>query len=97
MRKWGEIQVEVLSIQCCIDDAQYLKCLLVEASSQGLFSQGLFVPTGLHLIEGKEVVMSLLREQQDFIKQVTSVQVEGISSKDMYDMIRMTLIRNKCY
>ena len=84
LRKWGVIHVEVISIHCSQEDAQYLKMLFAEASSQGLILKGLFIPTGLHLIEGKEVVKQLLEEQQNYIQRVTSVQIEGISVRDMY-------------
>ena len=74
----------MISVHCSKEDAQYLKSVLVEASNQDILRKGLFIPTGLHLIEGKEVVTNLLREQEEFIKLVTSVQIEGISVKEMY-------------
>ncbi len=84
LRKWGEIKVEVISVYCKQEDAQYLKSLLVEASSQNLILKGLFIPTGLHLIEGKEVLTNLLREHSEYLQSVTSVQIDGISTDDMY-------------
>ena len=84
LRKWGDIKVEVISIHCSQEDAQYLKCLLVEAGSQDLFPKGIFVPTGIHLIEGKEVLRELLQEQVAFLQSVTSIQIAGISIDEMY-------------
>lgn len=52
-RKWGELHAEVISVHCMKEDAQYLKYLLAEASSNDLVTQGVFVPTGIHLMEGK--------------------------------------------
>ena len=46
-------------------------------------NQGLFVPEGLHLMEGKEVVSKLLQEQKKFLSDITSIQLEGISLEDM--------------
>ena len=84
-RKWGGIQTDVLSVHCPTEDAQYLKYLFAETSTQTKLPQGLFVPTGIHLMEGKEVMTHLLKEQQEFIDQVTSVQIGGISNMDMHN------------
>ena len=83
LKKWGKIQAEVLNVQCPAEDAQYVKYLLVAASSQGKIFKGLFVPAGIHLIEGKEVLHNLLTEHQEFIQRTTSFQVEGISREEM--------------
>ena len=82
-KKWGGIQCEVLSIHCTKDDAKYLKYVLAEASSQKKLAKGVFVPTGIHLMEGKEVLTQLLTEHQDFVQQVTSIQIGGISYEEM--------------
>ena len=83
-RKWRDIQTEVLSIHCSTEDATYLKYLLSEASSQGKIDQGIFVPTGIHLMEGKEVMYQLLKEQKEFVDNVTSFQLGGIMQDEMY-------------
>ena len=62
-----------------------MKSLFVEAGSKGSLRKGVFVPTGLHLIEGKEVVMNILQAHQDFVQTTTSVQIEGIAVTDMYN------------
>ena len=59
MRKWGNIHVEVLSIYCSKEDVRRVKHMLADASSKGLISKGTFVPTGIHLLEGKEVLTAL--------------------------------------
>ena len=83
IRKWGGQQVEVLSAHCVKEEAHYLKYILAESSSQGLLTKGSFVPTGIHLMEGKEVLTQLLHEQQQFLDQVTSFQLGGVSYADM--------------
>ncbi len=65
VKKWGNVRVEVLSVYCSKEAAMYMKYLLAEASSQGLFKKGIYVPAGLHLMEGKEVLSSLLREHKN--------------------------------
>ena len=82
-RKWGNIQVEVLSLYCTSNDAKYMKYLLAEASSQQTFTKGLYIPSGIHLMEGKETLTNILQEQVDFIHNTTSFQIEGISYADM--------------
>ena len=82
-RKWGGISTEVLSVHCPSEDAQYLKYLLVEACSDQTLHTQIFVPTGIHLLEGKEVMTELLREHQNFISTTTSCQIGGFSVEDM--------------
>ena len=57
-RKWGKLKTEVLRINCAEEDAQYLKYLLSTASAAGKVTQGLFIPTGIHLMEVEHVIMS---------------------------------------
>ena len=83
IRKWGGLKTEVVRVLCAMEDAKYVKYLLAEAGSQGQIKKGTFVPTGIHLMEGKDVMTSLLREQQAFIENVTSFQISGISYSDM--------------
>lgn len=83
LKKWGTIQTEVLSVHCSAEDAKYMKYLLTAASTQNKLATGLFVPTGLHLLEGKEVLTNLMREQYEFVQQTVSFQIEGVSRADM--------------
>ena len=78
------IRVDVLSLHCSQDDAKYLKHLLVEASSQKKVEKGLFIPAGIHLIEGKETLNHILTEHTKFVEETTSFQMEGISTDEMY-------------
>ena len=83
LRKWGKMQVETISIHCSSGDAKFLKHLLVEASLQQKIKKGLFVPSGIHLLEGKETLSKLLEEHEEYLQNTASFQVEGISYKDM--------------
>ncbi len=84
IRKWGDIKVEVLTLYCSKEDVQYVKYLMAEASSQSIFNNGLFVPTGIHLLEGKEVLTALLLEHESFLQKVTSLQISGITPTEIY-------------
>lgn len=74
---------KLIQIKCSTDNAAYLKLLLVSASSQGKLKKGMFIPTGLQLLEGKEVVEQILKEQQVFTESHTSFQIEGVSTDGM--------------
>ena len=83
MRKWGGIKTEVLTVQCTSEDAKYVKYLFAEAGTQGMIQKGQFVPSGIHLMEGKDVMRAILSEQQEFLDNVTSFHLSGISYEDM--------------
>ena len=55
MRKWGNIQVEVLSVYCSKEDVRSVKHLLAVTSSKGLISKGTFVPTGPYVLSARYV------------------------------------------
>ena len=82
-KKWGGLQCEVLSVHCTKEDARYLKYILAEASTQKKLAKGVFVPTGIHLMEGKDILTQILQEHQDFLQQVTSIQIGGITYEEM--------------
>ena len=84
IKKWGDIQTEVITVQCSAEDAKYMKYLMVEASTQNKWKKGVFVPSGIHLLEGKEVMTHILEEQQRFVEQVIPFQLSGISKQEMY-------------
>ena len=85
LRKWGHIQVEVIKITCMEEDTEYMKYLLSTASSQNKIQRGLFVPTGIQLMETKEILTNLLEEHKQYTESVTSYQIEGIGYHDMYE------------
>ena len=78
VKKWGSLRTEVLRVTCSTDDAEYLKFLLSLASNQGMLTTGTFVPAGLHLMQGKDIVSSILREQQQYIQTTIGVPITGI-------------------
>jgi len=82
-RKWGRIQTKVLTVHCSKEDANYLKYVLAEAGAKQKLPKGIFVPTGIHLMEGKEVMTQLLQEQQEFLDNVTSLHLGGIHYTEM--------------
>jgi len=84
-RKWGDVQAEVINVQSSEEDAHYLKYLLSAASNHGKLAKGVFIPSGVHLMQNKELLTNVLMEQRQFIDKVTKFQLSGISRTDMYD------------
>ncbi len=58
IKKWGRVKTEVLRVTCSKDDSEYLKYLLSLASEKEQLSTAIFVPAGLHLMEGKYIVFT---------------------------------------
>ncbi len=85
VRKWGDLKVEVLGVYCSKEDSTHLKYLLSKAGEKGLITKRVFVPAGIHLLEGKEVMTDILTEHSNFLKTVTSIQLSGISRQEMYE------------
>ena len=79
-KKWGQIQTEVLRINCAKEDAKRLKQLLAEASGKKLLAKGTFIPAGLHLMEGKEIVTNILRANTNKTVEETIHDIEGVIS-----------------
>ena len=78
LRKWGQIQTEVLSIECAKVHAQYMKYLISTAVETNLLNGCLFVPIGIHLMKSSEVLANLLRQHNHMIANLTTFEVYGI-------------------
>lgn len=83
IKKWGEINTEVLRINCAKEESEKLKLLLSAASEQGLIKRGSFVPAGLHLMEGKSIVTNILKSHETFLMETTGIPLTGLSTTDM--------------
>ena len=84
MRKWGAVQTEVLGIDCAKKDSQYLKYLLSTAAKKKLFEQQTFIPIGIHLMELSDVLTSLLRSHNQYLSQLTTIDIYNILPKQMH-------------
>ena len=82
-KEWGGQKIEVLRINCAEDDAPYLKYLLSTSSVKGDTTKGILILTGIHLMEGKEVLTSILKEQLDYIESTIGVPKNGITEDAM--------------
>lgn len=83
LKKWGNIKVETLRINCAKEKSELLKFLFSSASEQGLLSRGEFLPVGLQLMEGKEIVSNILQAHSDYVKTVKGIPLQGIALTDM--------------
>ena len=83
VKKWKDIEAEVLRINCAKEESETLKQLLSEASEKGFLQRGTFVPEGLHLIEGKEIVKNILVTHETLVQNTTGISLNGINSEEM--------------
>ncbi len=87
VKKWRDLKVEVIKINCAKDDAEYVKYLLSSSGEQGSLRKGVFLPEGLHLMEGKDLVYNMLQEHDSFMTNVTSIPVSGITYGDLATVV----------
>ena len=80
VKKWGGINADVLRLNCAKEDSEFLKHLMSVASERNLLQRGLFVPSGLHLMEGKEVVANILHAHNTYIQQSVGIPIIGIGN-----------------
>ena len=67
VRKWGQIQTEVISLECVREQAQYMKHIISAAVEQKCLDGCLFVPIGIHLMKSSDVLSNLLRQHNQTI------------------------------
>ena len=82
-KKWGKIKVDVLRVNCALDDADALKQLLVIASEQNTSQHGLFIPVGIHLMTGPDTLTQILQDHATFLGDVRGIPITGISPVQM--------------
>ena len=87
VKKWRDLRVEVIRINCAKEDAEYIKFLLSSSGEQGSLRKGVFLPEGLHLMEGTELVYNMLQEHGQFIGEVTGIPVSGINFRDLSSVV----------
>ena len=85
-KKWCEHKPEVLQINSAEEDAPYLKYLLSTASAMGIIRKGLFIPTGIHLMQGKEVMTSILKDQEEYVKSTIGIPITGVTDDSIYQI-----------
>ena len=83
VKKWRDLKVEVLRINSAKEDSEYLKFLLSTSSEQGQMKQGVFLPEGLHLMEGKELVYTMLRRHSQYMNEITGIPLSGLKHSDL--------------
>ena len=82
-KKWGKLRTEVIRINCALDDAEELKSSLSSISERNLLPSGIFVPVGIHLISGPDVMTQLLKEHVTYIANIRGIPITGISPINM--------------
>ena len=90
IKKWRDLKVEVLRVNCAKDDSEFLKLLLATSSEKGLLQRGVFVPEGLHLLEGKELVYTILLKHDQYLQTVIGVPLRGLASNKLTSIVPCT-------
>ena len=83
IKKWRDLNVEVIRINCVEEDAEFIKYLLSSSGEHGSLQKGVFLLEGLHLMERKELVYNMLYEHESYTKELTGIPVSGIGYKDL--------------
>ena len=63
---------------------------MAEASEKKLLTKGIFIPTGLHLMEGKEVVTNILLAHEDNTKRLIGLPLNGMTQEEMKKRVPKT-------
>eukprot|EP00978_Attheya_sp_CCMP212_P012457 scaffold31093_cov80-Attheya_sp.AAC.4 len=75
----SRVETDCIIVQSATDNATYLKALLASVYEKQEFNKGMFVPTGIHLIESPAVLCSLvLRHHNKYLQATTAVSIFGI-------------------
>eukprot|EP00978_Attheya_sp_CCMP212_P023359 scaffold71449_cov42-Attheya_sp.AAC.1 len=74
----SRVETDCLIVQSPADDATYLKALLASVYENQEFNKGMFVPTGIHLIESPAVLCSLLRRHNKYLQNTTDMSIFGM-------------------
>ena len=82
-RKWGQIQTEVIGIISAKEDAQYLKYLLSRASQEGFIKTGVYIPIGIHLVEGPGILTDILSAHNQYLSQLDFFELREVTKKKM--------------
>ena len=83
------VQTTVINIETRLEDAEYLKQLLVEAT-KGRKMPGTFVEIGYHLTDSTKGLMAILNNQNDFLNDSRVIPVMGISQEIMDRIVDTT-------
>ena len=79
----ARVETDCLIVQSAADDATYLKALLSSVYENQAFTRGMFVPAGIHLIEGPKILCNLLRRHNKFLQESTAITLFGMSTDSL--------------
>jgi hypothetical protein len=76
----SRVETVCLIVECASIDARYLKALLSSVYSNQEYSKGMFVPSGMHLMESPTVLCNLLRRHNKYLKTTSAVPIFGLKA-----------------
>jgi hypothetical protein len=77
----SRVETDCLIVQSAAEDATYLKALLASVYENQEFNKGMFIPTGIHLIESPAVLCSLLRRHNKYLQAITAISIFGLKEE----------------
>ena len=80
----NKVESCILAIRAKCTDTMYLKCLMAAGYKQGIFDRGVFIPHGIQIKEGSEFLKNLLREHNNYVKEMKCLAIKGISAAAMF-------------
>ena len=75
----SRVETVCLIIECAATDAKYLKALLSSVYVNQEYKRGMFVPSGMHLMESPQVLCNLLRRHNKYLKTTSAVPIFGLN------------------
>eukprot|EP00957_Ditylum_brightwellii_P073290 5570706-Ditylum_brightwellii.AAC.1 len=86
-KRWGhpplQIKEVIVSIQCVVEDAAYLKTLLSEPYNKEHIKMKTYVPQGLFRMAGEEVYKHSLHTHNECIASIAAVTILGLHKDAM--------------
>ena len=76
----SRVETVCIIIECAATDAKYLKALLSSIYSNQECTRGMFVPSGIHLMESPTVLCNLLRRHNKYLQTTSAVPIFGMKA-----------------
>jgi hypothetical protein len=81
----GRVSTNVILIECAQEDALVIKLVFsrLYKSEEIQDKRGIFVPSGIHLMENPAIYRALLRKQNQYLSNITAVIIEGLKYESL--------------
>ena len=80
-KKWGEMRTETIRVNCALDEAEYW------SSKSGKLTKGVLIPVVTHLMTGADKMTKILKEHDQYVKDIRGIPVTGIREDQMHHSV----------